>query len=195
MKGHPKLDPKTGRFLPLGNGEKSPKMLAREKELGVKFESDYKRQYLTGILGQKRFSRRWEVGNKSLIFGRNHRGGRRSWVQMLNLPIRDDSKIINTPTEVVSSFICEICGTSDVPLDNAHWVENANKGATKTQNILRLCPNCHRKLDRADEITTENARETLLLRVVKRVLDSRHDEKNLKRELLEQVKPIVLHRR
>lgn len=191
-KNYPKLDPKTGRFLPLKKGEKPEKMIGKEIELDIKFEDDYKKLYMTGELGQKRFSKRWGVGNKSLIFGRSHRGGRRSWVQMLDLPTYNNS---TEAIAVTPSLMCELCESSDVSLDNAHWVENSNSGDTKSHNILKLCPNCHRKLDRADQDTTENARATLLLRVVKKILNLGYKEKDLKIKLLSQVEPIILHRR
>jgi len=89
-KYYKKIDPKTGRFLPLKKGEKSEKMLKKEIELGIKFENDYKKLYLTGELSQRKFSRRWGA-SKNLIFGRNLRGGRRSWEQMLNLSSNNKS--------------------------------------------------------------------------------------------------------
>ena len=49
-------------------------------------EEDYKANYLSGSLGQKRLANRWGV-NRNQIFGQ-HRDGRRNWVQMLSLPSR-----------------------------------------------------------------------------------------------------------
>ena len=80
-------DPKTKQFLPIPKGEKPPKMKIMEKELGVNFEDDYREKYLNGDFGQKRFATRWRV-KKSQIFSRSMRGGRRSWIQMLDLSLK-----------------------------------------------------------------------------------------------------------
>jgi hypothetical protein len=187
-----RIDKITGRFLPLAPGEKPPKMLRMEKLLGIKFERDYKELYLTGKLGQKRFANRWYVGNRSLIFSRSMRGGRRSWAEMLGLPL------LNSPASVpedTRKLACEICGETEVPLDNAHWVENKDGGSTKSYNILKLCPNCHRKLDRGDSGTTELARAALLLRVSRKILNNRDADTNIRKELLMRVEPIILNRR
>lgn len=167
-------------------------MLEKEKQLGIKFEDDYKELYLTGEIGQKRFSSRWGVGGKSLIFGRNLRGGRRSWAQMLELPGYKNS---DKNEKAVTSLACEICGKSNVTLENAHWIENSNQGEAKWYNIIKLCPNHHTQLDDSHRATTESVRAALLLRVVKKMLDSRKNEKELKAELLRRVEPIIMHRR
>ena len=41
---------------------------------------------------------------------------------------------------------CEVCGAVGVPLERHHIVPLAAGGADEKANILRLCPNCHRKL-------------------------------------------------
>ncbi|SRR6266446_3846315 len=61
-------------------------MLKAEQKIGMTLEEDYKANYLSGSLGQKRLANRWGV-NRNQIFGQ-HRDGRRNWVQMLSLPSR-----------------------------------------------------------------------------------------------------------
>lgn len=189
---YPKLDPINGRFLATPKGQKTPKMLFMEKELGVKFEDDYKNQYLSGRLGQKRFATRWS-SSKGLIFANNLRGGRRSWVEMLELPRRDESAVAGLNKKV--GPICECCGEKVPSLDGAHWVERANGGTAEPSNIAKLCPNCHRKLDRDDLKTTEDVRAALLYRVSKNILDNSGDKIKTKSELVEKVTPIIMHRR
>lgn len=168
----PKLDPKTGRFLPVEKGKKPPKMLYMEKVLGVKFEEDYKINYLESDNGQKVFARKWNV-NKNLIFGNNLRGGRRSWIQILSLKKKKQlDSSIGSITKVTKEA-CELCGKTDISFDKAHWIENKFNGSTKSENILNLCPNCHRRIDRGDLTLIEKARETLLFRVVTKILKNK----------------------
>lgn len=190
----PKLDRETGRFLPVPPGEKPSKMKEMEKKLGVKFEKDYKDLYLDCKMGQKLFARRWEVSSKSLIFSRNLPGSRRSWIQMLNLPFRDLKKYHNNGSRD-SKFYCELCKIKDISLDKAHWVENAKGGSSKSFNILNLCPNCHRKLDRGDGLIIDNARAVLLTREVRKLIDSEKDEMLLRKRLVELCEKILNARR
>jgi hypothetical protein len=106
MRRQVNLHPQTGRFLATPAGQKTDKMLREENRLGCNFEDDYKEKILEGDWGQKRFSTRWNVTHKELIFGRNLRGGRRSWVQMLNLPYREGVSEVIVPKEKS----CEVCG-------------------------------------------------------------------------------------
>ena len=186
----PKLDPKTGQFIPIPKGEKPPKMKDMEKKLGLDFIEDYKKCYLNGELGQKRFAQRWGV-SRNLIFANSLRGGRRSWVQMLDLEKRGN------PTKQKGGKIktkgCEICG-KNMSLDKAHWKKHTRGGSTKAENILNLCPNCHRKLDRGDKYTTEKGREALLFRETRKILDSRITDETPK-NLLDLCTQIILERR
>ncbi len=184
------LDPKTGRFLPVSKGEKPPKMLYMEKVLGIKFEDDYNEKYLHGNIGQKLFARRWEV-SKNLIFANNLRGGRRSWVQMLNLAKKSYRKLEQVKEENKG---CEICGEKNIALDKAHWKENVEGGSSKSNNILNLCPNCHRRLDRNDIQTIEKGRSVLLFREVKRIFDNKIT-KDTPQELLSLCEHIILNRK
>jgi len=76
-----------GRFKPIPQGRKTPKMLEVEKKLGCTLEEDFYKYYGDKKWGQKRLAKRWGVG-RNLIFGKSLKGNRRSWTQMLNLPIR-----------------------------------------------------------------------------------------------------------
>ena len=190
---YPKLDKKTGRFLPITLGKKPQKMKDMEKVLHVKFEKDYKDFYLSEKMGQKLFARRWGASSKNLIFAKNLRGHRRSWVQMLDLPSRD-KKFLNNKPKIVGSY-CELCGEKDCSLDKAHWVENAEKGSSKSFNILNLCPNCHRKLDRGDNLVTQNAKAILLTRETRKLINSEKDEKLLRQHLVELCEKILGARR
>jgi hypothetical protein len=186
----PKLDPETGQFTPVPKGEKPPKMKDMEKKLGLDFVEDYNTNYLNGDLGQKRFARRWGV-SRNLIFANNLRGGRRSWIQMLDLEKKGVSKEENI--EDIETEGCEICGER-VTLDRAHWKEHTKGGSAKAENILNLCPNCHRKLDRGDKVTTEKGREILLFRETKKIFEKNTTEKT-PRELLDISTRIILERR
>lgn len=189
---YPKLDSKTGRFLKTPNGIKTPKMLEMEKQLGVKFEDDYRNLYLSGKLGQKRFATKWNC-SKSLIFANNLRGGRRSWVQMLNLPPKYGNVFSGKKISLKPS--CECCGEEVVSLDNAHWVENKERGSNNSSNIAKLCPNCHRALDRDDAKIIEGVRAALLYRVSKAIFDRGGNREKIKKELTEKITPIMMHRR
>lgn len=191
---YPNLNRKTGQFMPIPKGKKSPKMIDMETQLKVKFEDDYKERYLSGEIGQKRFSSRWNVSNKSLIFGRNLRGGRRSWVEMLNLPRLNTQLLDSAKTIVKRDAICEVCEESNVSLDRAHWIENKDRGSAKSENILKLCPNCHRKLDRNDETIVETARGILLLREVQKLLNSKITREVTQKELVRLCRAIILSR-
>lgn len=184
------LDSKTGQFLPIPKGQKPPKMIEMEKKLGLDFKQDFYENYFNGELGQKRFAQRWGV-SKNLIFANNLRGGRRSWVQILDLEkkitqIVDSHHISHTPS-------CEICG-EQVSLDAAHWKENTKGGSTKSNNILKLCPNCHRKLDRGDKDTIEKGREILLFRETQKIFNKKITERT-STELLDLCSRIILERR
>lgn len=184
------LDPNTGQFLPIPKGQKPPKMLDMEKKLGLDFKQDYFDNYLNGNLGQKRFAQRWGV-SKNLIFANNLRGGRRSWVQMLDLEKKNTQVTENSFASIIPR--CEICGEK-VSLDGAHWKEHTKGGSTKADNILKLCPNCHRKLDRGDKETVEKGREILLFRESQKIFSQKITEKTQK-ELLDLCSRIILERR
>lgn len=151
------------RFKRTPVGEKTPRMKEVEKRLGRTLEEDYREMYLNGPFGQKRLATRWGV-KKGQIFDHSMRGGRRCWVQMLQLPV----KRRKTAPASKRRPACELCGTDDVPLERAHWVAAKDGGGSKRDNILMLCPNCHTKLDHVgDANTVEAARGVILLRVAK----------------------------
>lgn len=94
------LDSKTGQFLPIPKGQKPPKMIEMEKKLGLDFKQDFYENYFNGELGQKRFAQRWGV-SKNLIFANNLRGGRRSWVQILDL----EKKLLKLSIVIISLIL------------------------------------------------------------------------------------------
>jgi 5-methylcytosine-specific restriction endonuclease McrA len=183
------FDRKTGRFLRLPPGAKPPKMIEMEGVLGVSFEDDYREHYLSGKMGQKVFARRWK-STKNQIFAAGPSTNRRCWTVLLDLPRRGGGE---KPRAVsVRSLSCEICGVSDVHLDRAHWIANADGGSAKRDNILNLCPNCHRKLDvQGDKNTILQARLTLLLREVRTLLATEKDEHELKQQLFAICKSVI----
>ena len=186
----PQTDPKTGQFVPVPPGEKPPKMIAMEKKLGIDFVDDYYKNYFYSPRGQKLFAARWGV-SKNLIFANNLRGNRRSWFQMLNLPKKDLTT--HTTTLKLNLRECESCG-EQIPLDKAHWKEHVKGGSNKSYNLLNLCPNCHRKLDRGDGEITHKCRKVLLFREIKSFNRTDYTEKKAE-TLLSICENIILERR
>ncbi len=106
---------------------------------------------------------------RSLIFNNKMRKGRRCRAQMLNLPVRrEPNREKQRPS---TSKGCEVCGRDDVPLDKAHWVPESKGGYSRPYNILRLCPNCHRSLDRGDKNIEYKTRCVLLFRETRKLLE------------------------
>ena len=81
----------TGQFKPVPLGEKTQAMLKVEAKLGRTLEEDFREFHIEKGWGQKRIAQRWDT-QRATIFAKNKRGSRRSWVQMLNLPVRPDSE-------------------------------------------------------------------------------------------------------
>ena len=181
----------TGQFIATPEGEKTPKMLEVEERLGRTLEKDFQEYYIEKRWGQKRLANRWQV-QRALIFGTNLRGGRRSWSQMLNLSVRrEDGKVASRKAESISQSKCEICNEYEIALDNAHWVSDRDGGSSASNNILHLCPNCHRKLDRHNSAITEKARQILLFREARRILETRKDTEAKQRKLLQICEGII----
>jgi len=161
---------KRTQFQPTPPGTKTALMLKVERRLGVSLEDDYRRHYIEMDWGQRRLANRWRV-QRSTIFGGRLRARKRTWVQILALP----TKSTNTEPQdapVHEPPACELCGADDVPLEGAHWISASEGGSATRTNILRLCPNCHTRLDVAnDENTTERARAVLLFRAAKDFLE------------------------
>jgi hypothetical protein len=158
---------KQTQFKRIPEGSKTDRMLQVEKRIGRSLEEDYEEHYLSGHMGQKRLADRWGVA-RGQIFG-VLRGGRRNWVQMLGLRARDGTAHAmgrqKTPAK------CEICGATEVPLEAAHWLPARDGGSTRLDNILKLCPNCHTRLDLMEHPPTiQRAREVLLLRAAEAFL-------------------------
>ena len=98
----------TGRFQLTPPGEKTPRMRQVEKTLGRTLEEDFQEYYVEKGWGQKRLAARWGV-QRPTIFATNPRRGRRSWVQMLHLPVRRSDRTPRQQERGCESG-CEICG-------------------------------------------------------------------------------------
>ncbi len=180
MRRNVTLDPATGRFLPTPRGQKTEKMRQEEARLGVKFEDDYLGKVMNGAWGQKRFSKRWHVGNKSVIFGKLH-GGRRSWIEMLDLPRYRPHGPQNVPS---SAKGCARCGAADVLLEKAHWIPRRDGGPASWWNLIALCPTCHAQLDDDDKQAVRDVEEIVLVKAIRRLLEQR-DELVLRKQLVD----------
>jgi hypothetical protein len=108
---------------------------------------------------------------------------------MLGLPARRQSS--GKDSQIISLAACQVCGANDVELDEAHWLAARAGGSTKSYNILKLCPSCHRKLDRDDPVTTELCKEKLLFREVKKMVEDNAATPKRLRSLIE----AILYRR
>jgi hypothetical protein len=175
-------------FIPTAPCEKTSKMREVEKRMGRTLEEDFNEYYLLKRWGYKRLANRWGVNHNTICVSRK-RNGFRSWVEILDLPARRESS--DKVSLAVSSPTCEICDESDVQLDDAHWVADRDGGSTKSCNSLKLCPNCHRKLDRDEPATIELCREKLLFREVKKMIENSSATPKHLRNLVE----AILHRR
>ena len=186
--------PLKGLFQRTPDGQKTPKMLEVERRLGRTLEEDFREYHLEKGWGQARIARRWGV-RTNLVFVSNARTRNRSWAEMLNLPVRRMEDQSDQPNQEVShALACEVCEEVGSHFDAAHWISAAAGGGTQSFNILRLCPNCHRKLDRDDPPTTERAREALLLREAKRIIEAGRDSREERKELVKVCQAIITRR-
>jgi hypothetical protein len=157
------------QFKRTPDGVKTSRMLDVENRIGAKLEDDYRSYYLERGWGQKRLANRWGV-TRGQIFGQLP-GGRRNWVQMLGLPARGDAGVKKQSRR--ASRACEVCGADDTVLEAAHWIPARDGGSTRAENILKLCPNCHKRLDQLeDPATIQRCKESLLLRAAEALLQS-----------------------
>lgn len=149
-------------------GQKTPRMLQVEIQLGRTLEEDYREFYVEKKLGQKRLADRWGV-RRNMIFDSNPRTRSRGWVEMLNLPVRRMEETAHPAARPRPA--CEACLDNTVPLERAHWWEAKDRGPASPENIVLLCPNCHTKLDRKDDSSlTERIRAILLHRAASNAL-------------------------
>src|SRR5947209_16385111 len=116
---------KKTQFKRTPDGVKTSRMLEVEKRIGGTLEDSYRTNYLEGRWGQKRLANHWGVA-RGQIFS-HLRGGRRNWVQMLELPTKGDASANEQPR--LSSKPCEICGADDTVLEAAHWVPARDGGS------------------------------------------------------------------
>jgi hypothetical protein len=180
-----------GLFVRTPKGQKTPKMLEVERRLGRTLEEDFRDCYVEKGWGQIRLAKKWGVP-RNLVFFSSERNGSRSWVEMLNLPVRRGEEQSDSPaSEADHRLKCEVCEEHGEHFDEAHWISATAGGGTQSFNILRLCPNCHRKLDRNDPTTTERAKEVLLFREVRRILETGRDSDAKQKELVKVSEAIV----
>jgi hypothetical protein len=184
---------KRTQFKPTPDDVKTPRMLEVEKRIGASLEDDYKAYYLDGGWGQKRLANRWGVG-RNQIFGAL-RGRRRNWVQMLGLPGKGNTSDKKPARR--ASTACEICGANDTVLEAAHWIAARDGGSTRAENTLKLCPNCHKRLDQLeDAMTIKRAREILLLRAAEALLQTTASrDENMQRQFLALCSSIIDRKR
>lgn len=162
------LDKINGRFKPTPKGQKTIRMKQVEKILGKKLEDDFYDKHIIKKWGQKKIANSWGV-SRNLIFSMSHRGGRRSWVEMLGLKVRRYNEGRDKPTTIAKRNIgCEVCGKK--PIERAHWIPNSMRGSSKSNNIVLLCPNHHTLLDQGDKKISNKVRVILLYRETKKVI-------------------------
>jgi hypothetical protein len=184
-------DVKTGQFLPLPKGQKTPKMLEIEKRLGRSLEEDYQEHYIKEGWGQKKIANRWRVP-KGLIFFGNRRNNTAPWTEKLSLPVRNPT--VAPAVAAKNRTGCEICGEDRVIAHRAHWIANTDGGSTQRFNIIRLCPNHHQLLDGGDQETTELAKQILLARETKRIIETGPDSPEKRKELVRVSQAIITRR-
>lgn len=184
----------TSRFQRTPEGQKTPKMVEVERRLGRTLNEDFREYYLEKGWGQRRLSKRWGV-LPNTVFVSRPRNGFRCWAEILNLTVRrtDEQMSVNSAASE-RTLTCEVCEEFETHLDRAHWISNEEGGGTQSFNILRLCPNCHRKLDRDDSATTERAREILLLREAKRIIETGRDSATKQKDLVRVCQAIITRR-
>ena len=177
------------KFARTPPGEKTSKMREVEKRIGRTLEEDFQEYYVLKGWGCRRLAKRWGV-DRNTVFVNRKRNGFRSWVEALGLPTRRESSS-NDRSQTSATASCDVCNASDVGLDDAHWVAARDGGTKKSYNILKLCPSCHRKLDRGDAATIGLCREKLLFREVKKTIENNSATPERLRNLVE----TILHRR
>jgi hypothetical protein len=163
------MSSKKTQFKRTPEGEKTARMLEVEKRIGRTLEEDCAEFYRPGTKGhgQKALANRWGV-TRQQIFGKLD-PGRRNWAEMLKLLIKGST---GAKEQSRLSRRCEICGTDDVTLERAHWIPRRNGGSQRADNILKLCPNCHTRLDQGKSLIWKQAKEALLLRAADAFLQS-----------------------
>jgi 5-methylcytosine-specific restriction endonuclease McrA len=168
-------------------------MLEIEKRLGRTLEEDYQEHYIKDEWGQKKIANRWRVP-KGLIFFGNRRTNTPPWTERLGLPVRKQKQAVAPAVASQNRTGCEICGADRVIAQRAHWIAHKDGGSTQRFNIIRLCPNHHQLLDGGDPETTELARQILLSREAKRIIEAGTDSPEKQKELVRVSQAIITRR-
>jgi len=183
--------PSNKLFVRTPEGQKTPRMLEVEQRLGRTLEEDFREYYIEKDWGQIRIAKRWGIPRNSIFYS-NLRNGSRSWTEMLNLPVKSvEEQSDSSAPKADHRLKCEVCEEHGEHFDGAHWISDRTGGGTQSFNILRLCPNCHRKLDRDDPTTTERAKEALLFREARRILETGRDSNAKQKELVKVCEAII----
>ncbi len=155
--------PKNHKFLPQPKGTKTSKMLDVEKRLGHTLEQDWQEFYHDKNWGLKKMADRWMIRRPTL----SGFGSRQGWIGILGLKKKDSENLLKANNKKLSELkLCEICG-EETYLEEAHFIPKEKGGPNCFMNIIKLCPNCHTKLDRGDIKIEEVARNILLERNIK----------------------------
>jgi hypothetical protein len=142
-------------------------MREAEARLGRTLEEDYREYYIGKQWGQAKLADRWRVP-RGLILNSNHRIRSQSWIAKLNLPKRNAAT--SPPAPKPSPDRCEICGHSRAV--KAHWIAHKHGCGKQRFNIISLCPNHHQLLDADDPFISERAKQLLLFREAKRIIET-----------------------
>lgn len=179
-------DNTTGQFKPIPQGQKTPLMLEVEKRIGRTIEEEYQNLYIEQDWSQRDLAEKWNV-KRSTIFAPHKRTGRRSWVKILRLPTKNDGTrgTNQISASTFSTYLhiqkqCECCNTPfDFP-DRAHWIPASAGGSTSSNNILKLCPNCHRLLDRGqNQDIIERCKKILFCREIRKAIEQGSSDEEL----------------
>jgi hypothetical protein len=189
-------DPVTGQFKAVPKDQKTPDMLKMEIELGVNFEDDYMETYINNPdRSQRKFAQRWGASRRTIWSGNKANKSRSqtpSWVDRCKLPYYNE-KAEKITSKKIKVTCCEICGEDKATIDNAHWIPRvAGNGHDKHFNIIKLCKNCHSKLDYIkNPIIIEKCRVVLFSRVMKKLSSSENDTYEDKLRLISIAKQII----
>jgi 5-methylcytosine-specific restriction endonuclease McrA len=76
------------------------------------------------------------------------RKGRRVRCQECKRKVHNQAISSRTWSKIITRMgcVCSICGWDEASLDLHHIIEQKNGGSDSPDNLIVLCPNCHRKV-------------------------------------------------